>query len=181
MLKNSFCLQAFTRELKRVNGLSLMVCSHAIVYRWKAILTAKLWVDWIPSYLSSETKAALRAEMDKPPSTKDVPGYIYCYEIRDPKTPNQVHLKVGRAVKLVKRLDEWAKRCGSKEVVLRGWWPGAVIDDDGAGPSLLRGRIQAGEKGKYCHRLEREQSEPVLPSYFVIDRGAKPDYFALQA
>lgn len=90
------------------------------------------------------------------PSVADEPGYIYCYEIRDPKTPNQVHLKVGRTVKLVKRLDEWGKQCGSKEVVLRGWWPGSVNDDGGAGRSLLRGRIQAGEKGRYCHRLERE-------------------------
>lgn len=112
--------------------------------------------DWIPSYLSPDTRAALRAEMSSSPSAADVSGYIYCYEIRDQKTPNQVHLKVGRAVNMVKRLDEWSKQCGSKEVVLRGWWPGKVVDNDGVGPSLLKGRVQAGEKGKYCHRLERK-------------------------
>lgn len=93
--------------------------------------------------------------MEKPASVADVPGYIYCYEIRDPKTPNEVQLKVGRAVNMVKRLDEWSKQCVSKEVVLRGWWPGKILDDDGTGPSLLKGRIQAGDKGKFCHRLER--------------------------
>lgn len=114
-------------------------------------------VEWIPSYLTSDTKAALRTEMEKSPSAADVPGYIYCYEIRDPKTPNHVNLKVGRAVNMVKRLDEWAKQCGSKEVVLRGWWPGKIVDNDddnGSAGSLLRGRVQAGDKGKFCHRLE---------------------------
>lgn len=65
--------------------------------------------------------------------------------------PNQVLLKVGRAVNLVKRIDEWSKQCGSKEVILRGWWPGTVEEDT----SLIKGRVKAGEKGKYCHRLER--------------------------
>jgi len=105
--------------------------------------------DWIPDYLTPETKAALRVEMEKPSSDKDEPGYIYTYEIR--KGPNQVLLKVGRAVNLVKRIDEWSKQCGSKEVILRGWWPGTVEEDT----SLIKGRVKAGEKGKYCHRLER--------------------------
>ena len=44
----------------------------------------KEWVkfdDYIPDYLSEETKVALRVEMEKPPSEKDVDGYIYCFEI----------------------------------------------------------------------------------------------------
>lgn len=44
----------------------------------------KEWVkfdDYIPNYLSEETKVALRVEMEKPPSEKDVDGYIYCFEI----------------------------------------------------------------------------------------------------
>jgi hypothetical protein len=76
----------------------------------------------------------------------------------DPNTPKKVHLKVGRAVNLVKRIDQWGKQCGSKEQVLRGWWPGAVEDDDGdaaANGSLMKGRVKAGEKGPLCHRLER--------------------------
>jgi len=116
------------------------------------------WVefsDWIPSYLDDETRVNLRTEMEKPVSASDKPGYIYAYEIRNPKTPKEVHIKVGRAVNLVKRLDQWSKQCGSKEVILRGWWPGRVVDNEDTGPSLLRGRIEAGEKGKHCHRLER--------------------------
>lgn len=76
----------------------------------------------------------------------------------DSSTPDFVHLKVGRAVNLVKRLDQWDKQCGSKdkEQVLRGWWPGSV-DPEGteSGDSLMKGRIIAGEKGAWCHRLER--------------------------
>lgn len=63
-----------------------------------------------------------------------------------------VQLKVGRAVNLVKRIDQWGKQCGSKEQVLRGWWPGTVEDDQ---TSLMKGRVVAGEKGAWCHRLER--------------------------
>ncbi|KAG9086735.1 hypothetical protein FRC07_012996 [Ceratobasidium sp. 392] len=118
--------------------------------------------DWIPEYLQPDTQAALRAEMEKPASTADKPGYIYAYEIRNPKTPKEVHIKVGRAINLVKRLDEWSKQCVSREVILRGWWPGTVEDNDqdnndsvNGSVSLLKGRIKPGEPGKYCHRLER--------------------------
>ena len=93
--------------------------------------------------------------MEKPRSRADVPGYIYTFEIRDPEAPTKIHLKVGRAVNLVKRIDQWDKQCGSKEQVLRGWWPGNVEDDEGDGPSLMKGRVKAGDKGPHCHRLER--------------------------
>ncbi|EGN96195.1 hypothetical protein SERLA73DRAFT_162096 [Serpula lacrymans var. lacrymans S7.3] len=94
--------------------------------------------------------------MEKSQSPSDVAGYIYTFEIRDPKNPRSIQLKVGRAVNLVKRLDQWGKQCGSKEQVLRGWWPGTVEDDDdNSSGSLMKGRIKAGEKGPLCHRLER--------------------------
>lgn len=64
----------------------------------------------------------------------------------DNNTPDDVHLKVGRTVNLVKRMDQWAKQCESKEQVLRGFWPG----DGSADPSnLMKGRIKAGNPGKY--------------------------------
>lgn len=69
-----------------------------------------------------------------------------------------MHIKVGRAVNLSKRLDEWGKQCGSKEVVPRGWWPGNIVNNDRECSSLLKGKIEAGEKGKYCHRLESEHT-----------------------
>ncbi|KAF9650836.1 hypothetical protein BDM02DRAFT_3184993 [Thelephora ganbajun] len=133
--------------------------------------------DWIPSYLHTDTQAALRSEMTKAPSVADVPGYIYTFEIRgepklralsgkesdrasiDESDPDHIHLKVGRAVNLTKRLDQWAKQCGTKqrEHIIRGWWPGTV-DDSGdfvTSSGLLKGKVVAGDKGAYCHRLER--------------------------
>jgi hypothetical protein len=76
-----------------------------------------------------------------------------CFNVvgfQDPKTPDHVHLKVGRAINLVKRIDEWGKQCGSKEVILRGYWPGS--EQDGV---MVKGMVSAGKKGKHCHRLER--------------------------
>ncbi|PPR02199.1 hypothetical protein CVT24_011426 [Panaeolus cyanescens] len=117
------------------------------------------WVDfetWIPGYLQPETQVALRVEMEKSRSQSDVPGYIYTFEIREPTERETVKLKVGRAVNLVKRIDQWGKQCGSKEQVLRGFYPGSVEpDEDGGEGSLMKGRVKAGEKGPWCHRLER--------------------------
>jgi len=113
------------------------------------------WVEfdvYIPEHLQPDTKAALRVEMEKARSASDVPGYIYAFEIRDPDAPGVFDIKVGRAVNLNKRVDQWSKQCGSKEQALRGWWPGSV---DAGETSLLKGRIVAGKKGACCHRLER--------------------------
>lgn len=114
--------------------------------------------------------------MEKATSPADVPGYIYTFEIRgnviwyafvsripvhgciafvDPKRPNVIQLKVGRAVNLTKRLDQWDRQCGSKVQIPRGWWPGTVEDNDGTGGSLLKGNIKAGDPGPFCHRVER--------------------------
>ncbi|KIJ63261.1 hypothetical protein HYDPIDRAFT_92638 [Hydnomerulius pinastri MD-312] len=113
---------------------------------------------YIPQYLQRDTQLALRVEMEKATSSADVPGYIYTFEIRDPKRPNVTQLKVGRAVNLNKRLDQWDKQCGSKVQIVRGWWPGTVEadgEDNGANGSLLKGNIKAGEAGPFCHRVER--------------------------
>ncbi len=133
-------------------------------------------VDWIPSYLQPDTQVMLRSEMEKAKTSSDVPGYIYTFEIlgkgaalshipllgdllflADLDAPT-VKLKVGRAVNLVKRIDEWSKQCSSKEQVLRGWYPGVVDSEDGDGDgevSLLKGKVRAGTKCPLCHRLER--------------------------
>ncbi|KAF8969953.1 hypothetical protein BDZ97DRAFT_1793608 [Flammula alnicola] len=94
--------------------------------------------------------------MEKAHSNSDVEGYIYTFEIREKKEMETIKLKVGRAVNLVKRIDQWGKQCGSKEQVLRGFYPGTVEpDEDGNEGSLMKGRVKAGEKGPWCHRLER--------------------------
>lgn len=61
-----------------------------------------------------------------------------------------IKLKVGRAVNLVKRIDQWGKQCGSKEQVLRGFYPGSVEPDE---VSFMKGRVIAGEQGPWCHKL----------------------------
>lgn len=53
---------------------------------------------------------------------------------------------------LVKRIDQWSKQCESKEQVLRGFWPG---DGSADTSNLMKGRVKAGNPGKYCYRLER--------------------------
>ncbi|KAF8654147.1 hypothetical protein AX16_003676 [Volvariella volvacea WC 439] len=117
------------------------------------------WVkfeDWIPEYLQQDTQVALRVEMEKARTQSDVPGYIYTFEIREDSPSETIKLKVGRAVNLVKRIDQWGKQCGSKEQILRGWYPGTVEDgQDSSDVSLMKGRVKAGEKAAWCHRLER--------------------------
>ena len=93
----------------------------------------------------------------------------------DESDPDHIHLKVGRAVNLTKRLDQWDKQCGTKqrEHIIRGWWPGTVEDggDIANGSSLLKGKVVAGEKGAYCHRLERlihlELGDLVLSQQYI--------------
>jgi len=101
----------------------------------------------------------------------------------DESDPDHVHLKVGRAVNLTKRLDQWAKQCGTKERehIIRGWWPGTVEDsgDVVVGNSHLKGKVVAGEKGAYCHRLERlihlELGDLVLSQQYLDPAFPKVD------
>ncbi|KAI5119095.1 hypothetical protein M0805_004866 [Coniferiporia weirii] len=136
--------------------------------------------EWIPDYLSSDTQALLRVEMEKPRSEHDVPGYIYAFEIQDPEIPTKIHLKVGRSVNLVKRIDEWGKQCGSNNQVLRGWWPGNI--EGKSEVSLMKGRVKPGERGPCCHRLERlvhlELADLVVHGQYLhkdFPRGPSPD------
>ncbi|OJT10886.1 hypothetical protein TRAPUB_12602 [Trametes pubescens] len=111
-----------------------------------------LYADWVPDYLQESTKTVLREEMQKRASAADEDGYIYAYEIDDDSNPDVVHIKVGRAVKLTKRLAEWDKQCQSKQTHLRGFWP---MSKDAADNGMMRGRVQVGDPGPYCHRVER--------------------------
>ena len=77
-------------------------------------------------------------------------------------------------------MDQWSKQCESKEQVLRGFWPG---DGSADASNLMKGRIKAGNPGKYCYRLERlihleladlMHNKPYLESGFPNDDTA-PD------
>jgi len=48
-------------------------------------------------------------------------------------------------------MDQWGKQCGSKEQILRGFCPGGM-DKSGV---PMKGLVQAGPKGPWCHRVER--------------------------
>lgn len=79
---------------------------------------------------------------------------VNCYGLAviDSDITKTIKLKVGRAVNLVKRVDQWSKQCSSKEQVIRGWYPGTVEADENE-KSLMKGRIKAGVKVAWCHRL----------------------------
>ncbi|KAI0031703.1 hypothetical protein K488DRAFT_36338, partial [Vararia minispora EC-137] len=120
-------------------------------YDRKTGITFVKFGDWIPSYLQPSTQALLRSEMQKARTASDEPGYIYAFEILDNSDKSVVRLKVGRATNLNRRMDQWAKQCGSKEQVLRGHWPDGMEPNQAAVLTL----IEAGRKGAWCHRLER--------------------------
>lgn len=146
--------------------------------------------DWIPEYLQPATQIALRAEMQKARALSDVEGYIYAFEILNPDETGLISLKVGRATNLNRRMDQWGKQCGSKEQILRGFWPGGM----GKEGVPMKGLVQAGPKGPWCHRLERlvhieladvATSAPYLEAGYPnveasklskeVDKGAKRD------
>ncbi|KAG8827258.1 hypothetical protein FRC17_007909, partial [Serendipita sp. 399] len=104
---------------------------------------------WISLELQEDTKVALRAEMAKPVSAADTPGYIYCYQIINADTPDHVHFKVGRSVNFISRVNQWEKQCRSKSLILRGCWP--TLDEQ----TPLKGKMVAPEKGPYVNRLEK--------------------------
>lgn len=73
--------------------------------------------------------AKLRTAMTQPPSktdwSHDSKGFIYIYELRDRSTQTHIALKVGRAINVFKRIEEWRGQCQSKNPFLRGYFPRA--------------------------------------------------------
>lgn len=102
---------------------------------WRAIYTPSRSSVRPPSFASSRSFHLICVNSSRTDST-------------DKKT---IHLKVGRATNLNRRMDQWGKQCGSKEQILRGFWPGGM---DKAGVPM-KGLVQAGPKGPWCHRVER--------------------------
>jgi hypothetical protein len=84
-------------------------------------------------------------------------------------------------------MDQWGKQCGSKEQILRGFWPGGM-DKSGV---PMKGLVQAGPKGPWCHRVERlvhieladlvehapylERGYPNVSANKEVKKGAKRD------
>jgi hypothetical protein len=57
-------------------------------------------------------------------------------------------------------MDQWQKQCHSKEYILRGHWPGGLVDEpqgteDRNDASATEGPAHPGPKGPLCHLVER--------------------------
>lgn len=73
--------------------------------------------EWVPRSLPEKTRQALLAEISKPPSPNDEPGYIYVFFLTDEKRLLPRHhmlLKIGRANNVQRRLTEWHAQCRYK-------------------------------------------------------------------
>uniref|UniRef100_A0A0W0F0Q2 Bacteriophage T5 Orf172 DNA-binding domain-containing protein n=1 Tax=Moniliophthora roreri TaxID=221103 RepID=A0A0W0F0Q2_MONRR len=166
-----YCFQ-HTKELLSPTGF----------YARKQSSRTQEWIDfadYIPEYLHPDTQVALRVEMEKARSSSDVEGYIYTFEIRDPNSPRTIKLKVGRTTNVVKRLNQWGKQCGSKEQVLRGWYPGTVDpddddDDDLAGQSLMKGRAKDFVLDFPTERLVHLELADLAVNRAYLEPGWKP-------
>lgn len=108
--------------------------------RWKGLDLNQMWMG-----TSTHTKYEVNPIIT---STRRLSTSVSFLE-EDTKT---IKLKVGRAVNLVKRIDQWGKQCGSKQQVLRGFYPNPE-DDHNAQTTLMKGRVKAGTKASCCHRL----------------------------
>ncbi|KIM79370.1 hypothetical protein PILCRDRAFT_10497 [Piloderma croceum F 1598] len=110
---------------------------------------------WIPDYLDTGTKIALREAMKMAPSCKDTWGYVYACDLQGPNgpDPDKVRIKVGSSNNVVRRLREWRKQCYTTGHVLLGHWP-AGLDDEGCHSEAAK-LMYPGRKGPFCRRVER--------------------------
>ncbi|CEH15926.1 hypothetical protein CBOM_05136 [Ceraceosorus bombacis] len=73
----------------------------------------------------ASTSAKIRAIMGGPMSASDMGerGYVYIYSLRDRDTRDKYCFKVGRAARVFERIGQWREQCGSKDPVLRAFFP----------------------------------------------------------
>ncbi|KAG9125416.1 hypothetical protein FRC07_007691 [Ceratobasidium sp. 392] len=111
---------------------------------------------WIPQDLSRAIRKKIREKLEKSrPKTED-PGYVYAFEIIDPDTPDEIHIKVGYSKDVARRLREWRGQCPSKKIVFRGCWPGDVESDKFYGQDgKLIGTIVPAKPTNYPRLIER--------------------------
>ncbi|KAG8928647.1 hypothetical protein FRC02_006629 [Tulasnella sp. 418] len=121
------------------SGSERCVCDF---HRWN---TAKRVVDWIPTYLQTRTKLALRGEISKELSSSDGPGFFYCLEVIDKTTSSHMCFKIGRTRKINNRPDDYTD-CGPPTPELVCYFP--------PGP-LAEGLRSPDAKVSWINRLER--------------------------
>lgn len=162
--RREYCHQ-HSKEINKTNGFILPGPRKAVssTGRGGGMMGDGTYVDF-ERYLSDvvgqagsgqdNCKARLRTSMCQPPSDIDwiERGYIYIYELRDRSTSTHIALKVGRAVNVFKRIEQWRSQCQSKSPLLRAFFP----RPQGVPQDVLPGAASVFEKGVLLsHKWER--------------------------
>ncbi|PWN42561.1 hypothetical protein IE81DRAFT_323320 [Ceraceosorus guamensis] len=132
-----FCHQ-HVKEINKATGIHLFVpdpfCTSA---SRTTFIPFSLYIPEVhPSSISASassanfkshasTSAKIRAIMGGPMSASDMKerGYVYIYSLRDRDTRDKYCFKVGRAARVFERIGQWREQCGSKDPVLRAFFP----------------------------------------------------------
>ncbi|KAJ3154243.1 hypothetical protein HDU89_008310 [Geranomyces variabilis] len=87
------------------------LCHH---HRFDSAPHDKRYAAWVDGDLRPATRHRLYAELQKPISPKDKPGFIYAYQLlaRDDAPVYSSMYKIGRTSNIPRRLNEWSTRCG---------------------------------------------------------------------
>ncbi|KLT42212.1 DUF1766-domain-containing protein [Cutaneotrichosporon oleaginosum] len=92
-----------------------MVCAADGFYWRDARGKAGVYIDfkdYIPSDLGQQTQALLRVTMDSPLTAKEMPGFLYAYELRTRSGAQTAYFKVGRSDNVPRRMGQWSAQCG---------------------------------------------------------------------
>ncbi|TXT10900.1 hypothetical protein VHUM_01651 [Vanrija humicola] len=109
-----------------------------------------VWVefkDYIPPDLGQQTQTLLRMTMESALTAKELPGFLYAYELRAKGGQDTAYFKVGRTDNVPRRLGQWTQQCQSHTPTLRDIFPlsGAALSRRPSRPgSLLPGAVKGG-------------------------------------
>ncbi|WOO85242.1 uncharacterized protein LOC62_06G008743 [Vanrija pseudolonga] len=109
-----------------------------------------VWIefkDYIPADLGQQTQTLLRMTMESALTAKELPGFLYAYELRAKGGKGTAFFKVGRTDNVPRRIGQWTQQCQSHTPTLRDIFPlsGAALKRRPSGPgSLLPGAVKGG-------------------------------------
>lgn len=71
--------------------------------------------------------------------------------------PTKISLKVGYTVDVPRRMAQWRKQCPSREHILRGYWPGGLVNEhpDTKDRNFVSATGGPGPMGPRCRLVER--------------------------
>ncbi|ORY33697.1 hypothetical protein BCR39DRAFT_586319 [Naematelia encephala] len=102
-----------------------MICQAEGFYA-RASKGAGAWIEFdkfIPPELGQQTQTLLRMVMESKLTNKEVPGFLYAYELRDLQTPDTSYFKIGRTDNPPRRVSEWTTNCPAHKITLRDVFP----------------------------------------------------------